>query len=706
MSGQPDPERDARTLRQQAEAQAHDRVNSVEHVSDADAHRLVHELQVHEIELAMQNEQLRASQADVESLRARYTDLFDFAPTGYLTLSRDCTINDANLKAGSLLHTNRAALLRQPFASFVSRADRHAFESCCASAFSDTRRAQCELELVGGNVPFQYVHFEAVANEARTELRVSLVDITDRRAAEAQLQLRDRAMHAVPHGIVITDALLPDNPIVYVNPGFELMSGYAAAEAMGRNCRFMQGPDTDPAAVRTIRDAIRAGVPCDVELLNYTSSAEPYWLHLAITPVHDRDGRLVQFVGVQVDISERRQMQRELQQAQRMEVVGRLAGGIAHDFNNLLTVINGYTDVLQSELPPDDPLREAAAHIGQAGARAASLTGQLLAFSRRQVMTMKVLDLNLLIDETTAMLRRLINEDIDLRVDLHHEPAYVSADAAQLGQVLMNLVLNACDAMAHGGTLAIRATSALVDDAYRAAHNDVADLYHTTRREMRTGQYIVLTVSDTGIGMDAGTAARVFEPFFSTKGVGKGTGLGLSLVYGVVKQSDGYITVDSEVDRGTEFSIYLPAAEHAPPASPSLAAPTNDLTRNSETILLVEDEPSVRSLASRMLRESGYNVIAAGGAAEALRLAAAYIGQIDLLVADVVMPEIGGRALADSLQQSRPTVRVLFMSGYPDDEVLRRGVQQDRAAFLAKPFSYGNLARKVRETLNASPGPR
>ncbi len=700
------PQSRAPTLRERAEQALAERLKDDGANSNIEAHRLIHELQVHEIELAMQCEELRASRAEVEVERARYSELFDFAPTGYVTLSRDGMVTHSNLKAASLLGTNRANLLRDSFAAHVAQTHRRTFADCFEAAFTSAGRAHCDLALAGPTQEPVFVHFEGAANEAGTELRVSLVDITDRHSAEAELLLRDRAIRAVTHGIVITNPLLPDNPIVYVNPGFEKMTGYSASDVIGRNCRFMQGPDTDPATVRTLREAVRSGSPCAVEILNYTRDGRSFWTHLSITPVRDAEGRLSQFVGVQVDVSEHRQMERALQQSQRMEVVGRLAGGIAHDFNNLLTVINGYSDVLHAELPANDPLREAAVQIGEAGARAATLTSQLLAFSRRQVMTMKVVELNQLVVDFATMLRRLISEVIDLRVDPAAEPVHVTADSAQLEQVLMNLVLNARDAMPDGGTLAIRTARVHMDEAYRAAHNDVGDLYHATRREMRTGPYIVLTISDTGVGMDAATTARVFEPFFTTKSVGQGTGLGLSLAYGVVKQLEGYITVESEVNRGTEFSIYLPAAVLPDDAATEDSARLAEGVGNTETILLVEDEPSVRALAVRMLRENGYHVLEARSGKEALQLAEAHDGTIHLLVSDVVMPGMGGRALSEALQHSRPDTKVLFMSGYPEDEVLRRGVQQDRTAFLPKPFTQADLARKVRQSIDAAVGPR
>lgn len=631
-------------------------------------------------------------------------DLYDFAPMGYLTLSHDGRITAANLAAATMLGVNRAALLRGRFAPYVDLLDRPVLAACLASAASAAPRAHCELRLTTPAALVRVVHMECVPGADGTSIRVSLLDITARRAAEEQLQLRDRAMQVVPHGIVITDPRQPDNPIVYVNAGFEAMSGYPAREAVGRNCRFLQGADTDPESVRAIRDALQLGVACSVEILNYRRTGEPYWCTLSITPVRDGNGRLVHFIGVQVDISERRALERALQEAQRMESVGRLAGGIAHDFNNLLTVINGSSDFLQRELLADAPLREVALDIVDASARATMLTRQLLTFGRRQPMTLRVFDLAALVNDTAAMLRRVIGEDIDLRVQAGASPAFVRADTTLLEQVLVNLTLNAWDAMPEGGTLAIRTEDVLVDDAYRSAHNDVSDLYHASQREMRSGHYVVLTVSDTGSGMDAATVARAFEPFFTTKGEGKGTGLGLSVVHGVVQQSRGYIAVSSDLGHGTTFRIFLPAASEADAVmSP---ASSQRPPGSTETILLVEDDASVRTLTKRTLSAHGHRVLEASDGREAMQVAADCDDEIHLLLTDVVMPHIGGRALAETLRQSRPAIRVLYMSGYPDDEVLRRGVQQERVAFLEKPFTQVALATKVREVLDAPVGHR
>ncbi len=562
-----------RILRERAERHLHSWVaHPGEMPTGAAAHRLIHELQVHEIELAIQYEELVASRAETEQQRAQYMDLYDFAPTGYLTLDSDGRITQLNLAAASLFGVPRDAVLHQSFVGLVAMSDREMGRECVAEARSDASRSECEVTLRTLGHVARVVHVEAVQAVSGSDVHMSLADVTERHEAEAALRLRDRALRAVSHGILITDPNQPDNPIIYANAGFEQLTGYRAEHVIGKNSRFLHGADTDPAVVRALQDAVRAGQPCSVELLQYTRRGTSYWSALTLTPVHDDAGRLVQYVSVDVDVSERRALEAALQQSQRMEAVGRLAGGIAHDFNNLLTVINGYSDILTTDLSRSDPNWEIAAEIARAGDRAAVLTRQLLAFSRCQTHDRRVLDLNALVSGTVSMVRRLIGEDVDVRLDLESEPAWVRGDTGQLEQVLVNLALNGRDAMPTGGSLFVRVARVMVDAEYRRAHHDVATLHHAAGRQMPSGAYVVLTVADTGIGMEAAVAARIFEPFFTTKEVGKGTGLGLAMVFGVVQASRGYITVDSEPGRGSEFSLYLPlAVAEGESAAPAMA---------------------------------------------------------------------------------------------------------------------------------------
>jgi signal transduction histidine kinase len=393
------------------------------------------------------------------------------------------------------------------------------------------------------------------------------------------------------------------------------------------------------------------------------------------------------FVGIVRDISDKKKLESQFHQAQKMEAFGQLAGGVAHDFNNLLTVISGYSEMLFTSLPPDDPRKKMADGIRRAGDRAAALTRQLLAFSRQQVLEPKILDLNVILTDIGKMLRRLIGEDVQFSTVLRPAISPVKVDPGQIEQVIINLAVNARDAMAQGGKLTIETSEVDLDESYVR-----------TRPEMRPGRFVALTVSDTGSGMSPEVQARIFEPFFTTKGVGKGTGLGLAVVHGIVKQSGGSIEVYSEAGIGTTFKVYLPAVEEQLAA---LSSHGPDLPpRGTETILLVEDDDSVRDFAALALEGLGYAVLTAPGAEAALLLMANHTATVDLLVTDVVMPETGGRKLAETLQSLYPGLKVLFISGYTDDAVVRHGVLQADVAFLQKPFTPNSLAKKVRDVLN------
>jgi signal transduction histidine kinase len=392
------------------------------------------------------------------------------------------------------------------------------------------------------------------------------------------------------------------------------------------------------------------------------------------------------------DITQRKSLEAQLRQAQKMEAVGLLAGGVAHDFNNLLTVILGSADLLLDTLGRDRPERGEAEEIRKAGLRAADLTRQLLAFSRQQVLAPQVLDLNEVVATMDKILRRVIGEDIDLRTVPSRDLRAVRADPGQLEQVVVNLAVNARDAMPTGGTLTIETANVELDEAYAREHAAV----------LKPGHYVMLAVSDTGVGMDAETQARIFEPFFTTKPKGKGTGLGLATVYGIVKQSGGYIWVYSEPGHGTSFKVYLPhVTEAAGPVGQSPVPPVS--VRGSETVLLVEDEEMVRNLVQKVLRANGYTVIVAASGSEAEQVAAQHAGRIHLLMTDVVLPGLNGRQVAQFLSAVRPGIRVLYLSGYTNDAIVHHGVLEPDVAFLQKPFTPAVLGRKVREVLD-NPG--
>ncbi|MBA2685174.1 MAG: response regulator [Gemmatimonadaceae bacterium] len=389
-----------------------------------------------------------------------------------------------------------------------------------------------------------------------------------------------------------------------------------------------------------------------------------------------------------VDTTARIELEAQLRQAQKMDAVGRLAGGVAHDFNNLLTVIGAHAAFLLESLDSGDALHEDAEAIQKAGIRAAGLTRQLLAFSRKQILKPSVLDLNAVVGEMENMLRRLLGEDIEIVTRLAPIVKSVIADASQIEQVIMNLAVNGRDAMPDGGTLTISTQTMTIDES--SVHSQ-----HIVPR----GEYALIEVSDTGVGMDATVKARLFEPFFTTKELGKGTGLGLATVYGVVKQSAGYILVDSTPGKGTTFRVYLPAVEPSA-ARDDLRVAEDSAVRGIETILLVEDEPAVREIARRILIQKGYVVLPASNGAEALATSAAFDSTIHLVISDSVMPGMTGAEVVRRLQEQRPGLKALFMSGYTDDEILRRGIVSSTAAFIQKPFMRDDFSRAVREVLD------
>ncbi len=512
-------------------------------------------------------------------------------------------------------------------------------------------------------------------------------DISARREAEESLRLRDRAIQAVTQGILITDPSQPDNLIVYASPGFLRLTGYSSEEVIGRNCRFLQGKDTDPAAVARVRMAIQVGEPCTVELLNYRKDGTEFWNELSISPVRDDAACVTHFVGVQADVTSRRSLEEQFRQAQKMEAVGRLAGGVAHDFNNLLTVINGYSELLIERLSTNDESRELVVEINSAGERSAGLTRQLLAFSRQQILAPQILVLNEVVNETDKMLRRLIGEDIGLSITLAPNLWTVLADPGQIEQVLMNLAVNARDAMPTGGRLMIQTQNVELEQASLQI-----------RMNIPSGPHVLLSITDTGSGMPAEVKARIFEPFFTTKGE-YGTGLGLATVHGIIKQAGGHLSVDSEVGHGTSFKVYLPRVENR--SSPSKIRTGQSLMqKGGETILLVEDEEGVRGLACRILRSCGYTVLETSDGINALRIAEERQKPIDLLVTDVVMPRMSGRVMAERLAEVFPGIKVLFLSGYTDDSVVRNGILETEVAFLQKPFTPASLTAKVREILD------
>ena len=484
-----------------------------------------------------------------------------------------------------------------------------------------------------------------------------------------------------------------DGRFTLVNRALAELYGTTAADLVGRrDADFNPNRAEVEQFLRDDREAMTTGRPKFIleEPNTDARTGRRRWFQVIKVPLRSAEGE-PQVLGVATEITQRKELEGQLRQAQKMEAVGQLAGGIAHDFNNVLTAVLGYTRLLLKDATLPAVARGDVQEIEQAARRAASLTQQLLAFSRKQMLQPEILDVNDVVQGMRSLLRRLIGEHITLVATLDPRPMLVRADQGQLQQVIVNLSVNARDAMPAGGTLTIATGAVELGPSFVAA-----------RPGSQPGPHILLQVTDTGMGMDAETRGRVFEPFFTTKAVGKGSGLGLATVYGIVKQSGGYIDVSSEPTRGSVFTVYLSRVMEGVPAAPE-PAPAEPPRAGGETVLLVEDEPGVRSLACRALRRFGYRVLEAGNGAEALKVARQSQDPIHLLLTDVVMPEMGGRELALMLKRERPATRVLYTSGYPDAAGVQEEVQEAVVAYLPKPYTPEDLAKKVREVL-AAPG--
>ncbi len=478
---------------------------------------------------------------------------------------------------------------------------------------------------------------------------------------------------------------------LYNSPSYQKVLGYTPEELERTSAYEQIHPDDQPAVKLAAEEAKKTGIGRRIEYRIRHKSGEWRVLESTASAVRNTSGEVAKLIIVNRDITERRQLEQQLLLSQRLEAVGKLSGGIAHDFNNILGVIIGYSEALQQKISADDPMREAVDEIEKAGQRAAALTRQLLAFSRKQVLEPKVLDLNSIVSDVEKMLRRLIGEDVELEIIRSPTLGRVKADRGQVEQVILNLAVNARDAMLRGGKLKIETMNSDLNE------NDAR-----AKRYIVPGHYVMLQVSDTGMGMSDEVQSHIFEPFYTTKEQGKGTGLGLATVYGVIKQSGGYIWVESEIGKGTKFQVYLPRAEGLV-SDPVRKAPPL-ITPGLGTILVAEDESSLRKLTCNTLKEAGYKVLEAEDAFKALEIVEHSDCGIDLLLTDVVMPGMSGRELAENLSLKRPGIKILYMSGYTDGAVAAHGILESGIVILQKPFSRAQLQQNVAEILAKNPG--
>ncbi len=543
-------------------------------------------------------------------------------------------------------------------------------------------------------VEFEYYYKNRFKGEYNWILfRITFVDayhvilyvdnISNRKNAQEKIEFQAKLLNSIGQSVIATDK---DGLVIYWNKIAEQIFGWSAEEALGKNIPYIMSEDVSEAD--RIMKKIISGQSWSGEFTVKRKDGKIIPLFVTDTPIYDEDGNLTGVIGVSVDISQQKEMQVQLQLAQKMESVGRLAGGVAHDFNNMLGVILGYSELLLEQVDDEPVNYRALQGIQEAARRSADLTRQLLAFARKQTVAPRVLELNQTMEAMLTMLQRLIGEDIELLWRPGATPAMVKIDPTQVDQILVNLCVNARDAIDGTGTISIATSEVFLDTQFCASQTDCAP-----------GPYITLTVRDTGCGMDQEAQANIFEPFFTTKDTNKGTGLGLATVFGIVKQNNGFITVDSELGKGSTFAIYLPMY------TGSVDQPTVDdeiihTEPVSETILLVEDEEMILQMTTLILEDLGYHVLGASRPEEAITIAAHFEGTIHLLITDIIMPEMNGRDLKNKLLEIMPDIKILYMSGYTADVISEHGILDEKIQFIQKPFDVKSLAEKVREVLS------
>lgn len=617
----------------------------------------------------------------------RYYTLFEQSPDAIVLLDPETTLPvEFNEHAPALLGYSRDELPVRTMAEYDTTGQIAAHRDRILQ--EGGAQFEAPLRTKAGGVRDVIVHIQAVELNGKRQFHSIFHDITERKQTQELIQ---NILETVDEGFIIIDR---DFRIISANRAYAMGVKQPLDAIRGRHCyeisHHFTRPcyETDAAHPCTIRHVFDTGEPSMAMHTHYDSTGSPVYVETKAYPLsRDETGQVVRAIEIVTDITEKRKLESQLRQAQKMEAVGQLAAGIAHDFNNILTAVIGYSSVLMRTLEEADPNRHMVQMVLESGERAALLTRSLLAFSRKQTLRLETVDVNRTIRNVSSLLRRVIGEDIELREELVDRDIAVVADAGQLEQVLINLAANARDAMPDGGALTISTELAELDERFVEQHGCG-----------KPGQYALICVADTGIGMDEETSCKIFEPFYTTKEVGRGTGLGLSIVYGIVKQHEGIINVQSEPGRGATFRIYLPATGKQ--AGTTTVEERSDEQGGSETILLAEDDDAVRTFTKSLLESTGYTVIEAVDGEDAVNRFREHGGNIDLLLLDVVMPKLDGRSAYDRILQLRPGVKALFTSGYTHEHVAKKGALEKGSEFICKPASPAELLKKVREALD------
>jgi PAS domain S-box-containing protein len=664
--------------------------------SASELKQLLHELQVHQIELEMQNEELRSAQQQLDTTKARYFDLYDLAPIGYLTLDKRRLIRECNLCAAKMMGMNRSVLIKAPISKILLKEDQIIFYTHLKLCHQADGAQHFEMRLIRPDGAIFWGLLQVMAMESG-EYWLTITDISNNKQVEAKLQESENKFRSIFEQAAVGVASVGlHGAWLQVNKKLCDILGYSQQELLSKSFQDLTHPEDLPMNQASVNQLINNEISTyATEKRYYTKVGDIVWVNVTMTLVRDNNNQPDHFISVIEDITTQKNatdkqitLTQQLHQAQKIEAIGNLAGGIAHDFNNMLSVILGQAELAMSQLDTNNPPIKNIQAITKAANHSAKLTRQLLTYARKQKIEPKVLNLNSSVAAMMGMLKRLIGESIVLSWDPAPDLWPVKVDPTQIDQVLANLCINARDAIAGNGKISIAANNCTLDE-----RNTTSDTFEILR-----GDYVKLTVSDNGCGMNEATKTHIFEPFYTTKAIGEGTGLGLSSTLGAVKMNAGFINVSSELGQGTTFEIYFQRVYAT--EDTRLNTIETQSYQGTETILLVEDEEMLLEIETVMLEKSGYKVLAASNGELAESLFHAHQSEIDLLMTDVIMPEVNGMDLAVKLQSLCPKLKVLFMSGYPEDVLGKQTKLKENIHFLQKPFVMQVLTTKVREVLD------